>query len=427
MDGDPGTPQWDHPQTPRPLFIGGSQSLFTFTSYTDGAIRPFANTHTNVTPTASGGYTPLVLHLANAAAGNPQLYPWLATYLSAHNIDASFFHTQPNAKGNIYYQKADGTPFVANFIAEIGSEAQGTCMEGYPRKLPSYKLASARATPPYNDANTKSHRMVVALRCPTGAPVELRPMFQDGAAVCDALRMADEKVELKNNENFVVTDIVHCTGDTVEDIIVLLRLHPTYEVPYSGGSRTPTSAPSTPRRSVMRVGSTTTSSETSENAGDVEMAVPPQVTERKVGDTYPPSTLSDVQGPAFQFEKAVLIQRDYHDLNGNLIAPGELYGTLTEGTLVLVTVSFVTYIMTDQKMERGLPASDKKIYHLLVDKLKILDHGDGEPWSPTVPTMPDPRDTSFSPKKRPRDEATDAAFNNFSASSPSPSQRRRRH
>ncbi|KAJ7508074.1 hypothetical protein B0H11DRAFT_2185139 [Mycena galericulata] len=349
------------------------------------------------------------------------------TYLSAHNIDASFFRTHPNAKGNIYYQKADGTPFVATFITEIGSEAQGTCMEGYPKKLPSYKLASARAPPPYNDANTKSHRMVLALRCPTGAPDELRTMFQDGAAVCDALRMADEKVELENNENFVVTDIVRCTGDTVEDIIVLLRLHPTYEVPYSGGTRTPTSAPSTPRRRVMRVGSTTTSSETSENAGDVEMAASPQVTERKVGDTYPPSTLSDVQGPAFHFEKAVLTQRDCHDLNGNLIAPGELYGTLTEGTLVLVTVSFATYIMTDQKTERGLPASDKKIYHLLVDKLKILDHGDGEPWSPTVPTMPGPRDTSFSPQKRPRDEATDAAFNNFSTSSPSPSQRRRRN
>ncbi|KAJ6567481.1 hypothetical protein B0H10DRAFT_1071410 [Mycena sp. CBHHK59/15] len=177
----------------------------------------------------------------------------------------------------------------------------------------------------------------------------------------------------------------------------------------------------------MRVGSTSTSSETSENAGDVEIAAPPQVAERKVGDTYPPSTLSDVQGPAFQFEKAVLTQRDYHDLNGNLIAPGELYRTLTESTLVLVTVSLVTYIMTDQKTERGLPVSDKKIYHLLVDKLKILDHGDGEPWSPTVPMMPGPLDTPFSPKKRPRDEATDAAFNTFSASSPSPSQRHRRH
>ncbi|KAJ7915718.1 hypothetical protein B0H13DRAFT_1871838 [Mycena leptocephala] len=60
-------------------------------------------------------------------------------------------------------------------------------------------------------------------------------------------------------QNFMVTDIVHCAGNTVDDIVVLLRLHPTYEVPHSGGSRTPTSAPSPPRRRVMTVGSTATS------------------------------------------------------------------------------------------------------------------------------------------------------------------------
>ncbi|KAJ6472324.1 hypothetical protein C8R47DRAFT_1324704 [Mycena vitilis] len=38
MDGDPETPQWDQPRTPRPLSIGGSPSTFTFMSYTDGAI-----------------------------------------------------------------------------------------------------------------------------------------------------------------------------------------------------------------------------------------------------------------------------------------------------------------------------------------------------------------------------------------------------
>ncbi|KAJ7732244.1 hypothetical protein DFH07DRAFT_990955 [Mycena maculata] len=316
------------------------------------------------------------------------------TYLSAHEIDISFFRTNPNAKGNIYYQKADGT-------------------EPRPR--------------PYNDTNTKSHRMVLALRCPTGAPLELRTMFQDGAAVCDALRMADEKIELDKHENFMVTDIVQCTGDTADDIIVLLRLDPTYEVPHSAGGRTPNSAPSTPRRRVMRVGSTPASTEASENTGDVEMAAPAQVAERKVGDTYPPNTLSDVQGPAFRFDKAVLIQRDYQDASGNLIAPGELYETLTEGTLVLVTVSFATYIMTDQKTDRGAPLPDKKIYHLLVDKLKVLDRGDGEPWRPQVPTLPNSRDSPSSPRKRVRNEATDAAFNNVSALSPGPSQRRRRN
>jgi hypothetical protein len=75
-------------------------------------------------------------------------------------------------------------------------------------------------------------------------------MFQDGAAVYDALRVSDEKEEVKNGEvrsynspktvsdefsspltqNFELTECVECTGDSVEDIIVLARLEPTYEV-----------------------------------------------------------------------------------------------------------------------------------------------------------------------------------------------------
>ncbi|KAJ7861169.1 hypothetical protein B0H13DRAFT_2282515 [Mycena leptocephala] len=67
-----------------------------------------------------------------------------------------------------------------------------------------------------------------------------------------------------------------------------------------------------------------------------------------------------------------LTQRDYKDSDGSLIAPYKLYDRLTEGTLVLVTVSLVTYIMTDQETDKG-------VYHVLVDRLKILDRGDGEP------------------------------------------------
>ncbi|KAJ6569068.1 hypothetical protein B0H19DRAFT_1124452 [Mycena capillaripes] len=90
------------------------------------------------------------------------------------------------------------------------------------------------------------------------------------------------------------------------------------------------------------------------------MAVP-QTAERKIGDTYPPSVLSDHRGPCFSHNKAVVTQRDYTDTEGNLIAPGELYSTLTEGTLVLVTVYFVTYVMKDLKNDRGEPQADRKV------------------------------------------------------------------
>ncbi|KAJ7873616.1 hypothetical protein B0H14DRAFT_2569633 [Mycena olivaceomarginata] len=100
-----------------------------------------------------------------------------------------------------------------------------------------------------------------------------------------------------------------------------------------------------------------------------------------------------------------------------LIAPHELYQKLTEGTLVLVMLSFATYVITGQTTEAGRPIPNKKVYHVLVDRLRILDHGDGEPWNPAVPAIPQSRFYSLvnSPQRRGRDDAADSAFNNFGA------------
>ncbi|KAJ6615919.1 hypothetical protein B0H10DRAFT_2219932 [Mycena sp. CBHHK59/15] len=128
-------------------------------------------------------------------------------------------------------------------------------------------------------------------------------------------------------------------------------------------------------------------------------------TERKIGDKYPPSKLSHYWGPYFAHEKAELVQRDYTDKEGKLIAPEELY-----------------------KTEKGVPLPDKKIYHVLVDRLKVLDRGDVQPWNPPVPEMPEARVYSpMTPQRRARDDAPDTAFNAFGLkSSPIPPKRARR-
>ncbi|KAJ6568175.1 hypothetical protein B0H10DRAFT_2437702 [Mycena sp. CBHHK59/15] len=142
----------------------------------------------------------------------------------------------------------------------------------------------------------------------------------------------------------------------------------------------------------------------------------------------PPSKLSDHRGPYFAHDKAEFTQRDYTDKDGKLIAPEELYATLTEGTLVLVMLSLATYVITDQKSDKGTPLKDKKIYHVLVDRLKVLDRGDAEPWAPPVPVIPEAR-TYFpmTPQRRGRDDAADTAFNTFGTKlSLSPTKRPRR-
>ncbi|KAJ6605033.1 hypothetical protein B0H10DRAFT_2229244 [Mycena sp. CBHHK59/15] len=270
------------------------------------------------------------------------------TSLAAHEIDRTFFRAEPGYKGNIYYEKSDGTPFMASFIAEIGSDAQGTWLAAYPKKTPPfYKLASILIIFSYAQLTN----FILALRCPTGAPPELRKGFRNGAAVIDGVRGADETQEAARGETFEVTESVlyeQREGDPADNIVVLVRLHPTFEVPQGSNNSL---APRTPRRRITKVDSTPT--DASDDPGDVDMEGS-QVTERKVGDTYPPIMLPKVQGPFYALDKARLFQRDYRDVDNSLIAPNELTAKLTEGTLVLVMISF------DQKSERGDPKPDKK-------------------------------------------------------------------
>ncbi|KAJ7867911.1 hypothetical protein B0H14DRAFT_2572635 [Mycena olivaceomarginata] len=94
-------------------------------------------------------------------------------------------------------------------------------------------------------------------------------------------------------------------------------------------------------------------------------------------------------------------------------------------------LSFATYVITGQTTEAGRPILNKKVYHVLVDRLRILDHGDGEPWNPAVPAIPQSRIYSpvNSPQRRGRDDAADSAFSDFGAksASPSPPKRARRN
>ncbi|KAJ6630060.1 hypothetical protein B0H10DRAFT_1939297 [Mycena sp. CBHHK59/15] len=122
------------------------------------------------------------------------------TSLAAHEIDRTFFRAEPDYKGNIYYEKSDGTPFMASFIAEIGSDAQGTWLAAYPKKTPPfYKLASISIIFSY----TQLTNFILALCCPTGAPPELRKGFRNGAAVIDGVRSADETQEAARGEVWI--------------------------------------------------------------------------------------------------------------------------------------------------------------------------------------------------------------------------------
>ncbi|KAJ7478471.1 hypothetical protein FB451DRAFT_1396242 [Mycena latifolia] len=142
--------------------------------------------------------------------------------------------------------------------------------------------------------------------------------------------------------------------------------------------------------------------------------VPAAAKGSKIGDTYDPNMLPDHRGPYFNHKISKLVQCNYQDLDGSLIAPHELYTKLTEGTLFSAQITLNTYIFS------GCPPN--KIYHIYVEKLKIHDPGYGEGWKPSIPTIPATSSSIPSmPQRRgrpDRDEDADNAFSVFDSVSP---------
>ncbi|KAJ7884393.1 hypothetical protein B0H14DRAFT_2564444 [Mycena olivaceomarginata] len=119
-------------------------------------------------------------------------------------------------------------------------------------------------------------------------------MFQNGLATCDGLRGKEKTLEAANAEQ-QHQGFVHF--------------------------------PHTPRKRISKVDPAAKSPELPDEMTDVDI-VPPEPTEHKIGDKYLPSKLSDHRGPYFAHDKAELVQWDYTDKDGKLIAPEELYATL---------------------------------------------------------------------------------------------------
>jgi hypothetical protein len=75
---------------------------------------------------------------------------------------------------------------------------------------------------------------------------------------------------------------------------------------------------------------------------------------------YAPERLPEVRGPFYALERVKLRQQDYRNSDGTLISPPEIPSVLIPGTLVLVMLKFIVYVMKDQRTERGEPKPNKK-------------------------------------------------------------------
>ncbi|KAJ7847962.1 hypothetical protein B0H13DRAFT_2362178 [Mycena leptocephala] len=320
--------------------------------------------------------------------------------LAAHDIGVTFGRVVEDDKFINYVNLSNAKVFTAHLIAEVGSESEGTWMAAYPKKIPAYKLVTIG----------RQGRMVIAARCPTGASPKLVQLFNDFMAVLDGVRVKDADEEEQVGERFQVSEWLTRSDGTWDKPcdIMQLRLAPTYEAPKSRSTKGAESIPpSRPRNQKSQPVPEDTDMESAHNnsaatEGEKDTSPPPPQ-KRKVGDLYDPDCLPDHRGPYFAHQVSKLIQRDYKDVDGDLIAPQELYGKLTEGTLFSAQISLHTYIWD------GNPGfARNKVYHIYVERLKILDKGYGQAWNPSIPVLPSPSAPS-TPQKRGRAERDDNA------------------
>ena len=88
--------------------------------------------------------------------------------------------------------------------------------------------------------------------------------------------------------------------------------------------------------------------------------------EFKVGDTYDPNLLSDYGGPLFRHVNSKLIQHDISTLDRRIIPPWEEYEALSEGTLVIATISIHTFIMPIKDIHGNYTSQERRVsvfYH----------------------------------------------------------------
>ncbi|KAJ7675284.1 hypothetical protein B0H17DRAFT_1140361 [Mycena rosella] len=145
-----------------------------------------------------------------------------------------------------------------------------------------------------------------------------------------------------------------------------------------------------------------TKSDTTKTA-DAEKAddEPPITSIPSVNNKYDPDLLPDHRGPYFNHQVSKLVQRDHIDADEKFIAPHELYGQLTKGTLFCARISFKTFIFKEGKYPS-----------------KVLHKGYSSAWFPPIPSLSSPSGPSTPTKLHREPESdhndVDEAFNYFS-------------
>ena len=90
--------------------------------------------------------------------------------------------------------------------------------------------------------------------------------------------------------------------------------------------------------------------------------------EIKVGNTYDPNLLIDYGGPLFRHVNSQLVQHDVSTLDKRIIPPWEEYEALSEGTLVIATISIHTFIMPIKDSQGDYTGQERRVCDAYYDE-----------------------------------------------------------
>ncbi|EDQ98913.1 uncharacterized protein LACBIDRAFT_318519 [Laccaria bicolor S238N-H82] len=289
-----------------------------------------------------------------------------SAYLANCEYSRDFMH-KTRWKDGFDFQTASGNEFRACIFGEIQRSAVGTKLSA----VGSHFIG--RGTPNYITDDTKVKNLFM-IGIPTLCSTELQDRYHDQFVAINEIVEADRLEDQAANKMYTNKEAVVVVNT---DYMFAVTSLPKYIVPRITPEHVPTL-----QRLLKHSRDVASSAEPDPALEDAECASGSDSNSGKkgikVGDTYEPTVLNDYGGPLFQHVHSKLVQHDISTLDKRIIPPWAEYDALSEGTLVIITISVHTFIMPMKDNQGNFTGQERRVYQLNAHSILIVDESDTE-------------------------------------------------
>ncbi|KAF8073356.1 hypothetical protein FPV67DRAFT_1666127 [Lyophyllum atratum] len=302
--------------------------------------------------------------------------------LLASAVPGTTFVASTNAytKHTVFNNHVNEAPYHGLIFGQIASESDGTELRargnhylGGPDKLNKIK-------------NSSKPKDVFVLEAPTNGPEIQMTVFENQLVTLDEVVEKERANDESRPDKPIIKSWTKRRAGEKESNRLVVTMGPKY------GMDTTTNAVAGSKRSKKAL-----PNEKDEGHKTAPEPSPP-FKAPQVGDLHDPTVLEDYGGELFDHSPSMkLVQLDVRGTDGQLIPPGEMYGKLRTGTLVLINASLHIF---------NMPEANRKTFQLNCLSLRVLAESD----LPVVPRVRFQRNGNGN-----GNGATNAVFDSFCA------------